>query len=356
MRTLSDILDERTGRGELREILDGGWVRCRACAHRCLMAEGARGACRVRRNRGGELYVPFGYVSGAQCDPIEKKPFFHVRPGALAYSFGMLGCNLCCDYCQNWITSQALRDSGSAVFPQEATAGGLVAAALDGGAGIVVSTYNEPLITGEWAAAVFREARAAGLLTGYVSNGFATPEAWDYIGPWLDLCKIDLKTFDESGYRRLGGGLEPVLDSIRTLFRRGVWVEVVTLLVPGFNDSDPQLRGMAEFIAGVSPDIPWHVTAFHPDYRMTDSRRTTPADFVRAAGIGRASGLRYVYAGNLPGRLGEWENTRCPGCGRLLIERRGYRITGRTLSAEGRCPSCGRAVPGRWREGTGPQP
>lgn len=356
MRALSDILDELSGHGELYERLDGGRLRCHACARRCLMADGARGACRVRSNRGGELRVPFGYVSGAQCDPIEKKPFFHVRPGARTYSFGMLGCNLRCDYCQNWITSQALRDPGSVVFPREATAGGLIAAALAGGAEVVVSTYNEPLITAEWAAAVFREARAAGLLTGYVSNGFAAPEAWEYIGPWLDLCKIDLKTFDESGYRRLGGGLEPVLDSIRTLFRLGIWVEVVTLLVRGFNDSGEQLRGMAEFIAGVCPDIPWHVTAFHPDYRWVDTDGTSPADLVRAAEIGRESGLRYVYAGNLPGRLGEWENTRCPGCGSLLIERRGYRVSGGAPGENGRCPSCGRAIPGRWRDRPAPQP
>ena len=179
--------------------LDGGRLRCHACARRCLMADGARGAGRVRSNRGGELRVPFGYVSGAQCDPIEKKPFFHVRPGARTYSFGMLGCNLRCDYCQNWITSQALRDPGSVVFPREATAGGLIAAALAGGAEVVVSTYNEPLITAEWAAAVFRE-RARRTADGLRLQRFLPRRRREYIGPWLDLCKIDLKTFDESGY------------------------------------------------------------------------------------------------------------------------------------------------------------
>jgi len=287
-------------------------------------------------------------VAGLQCDPIEKKPFHHAYPGALAFSFGMLGCDLHCGYCQNWVTSQALRDpaAGSSlvsVAPRE-----LVAEAKKLKARVVVSTYNEPLITSEWAVAIFREARAAGLGTGFVSNGNATPRVLEYLRPWVDLYKVDLKSFDDRHYRQLGGRLGPILDSLRRIHQMGFWLEVVTLVIPGFNDSEEELTRMAEFLAGISPDIPWHVTAFHQDYRMTDPADTTAASLVRAAGIGRRAGLRFVYAGNLPGRVGDLENTRCPGCSALLIERHGYLILNYNLTPEGCCPSCHAAIPGRW--------
>jgi len=350
MATLGEVLQQYTVPGDLFETLDGGRVRCFACAHRCTIADGEAGFCRLRVNRAGKLYVPFGYVSGAQCDPVEKKPFFHVRPGAAAYSFGMLGCNFHCSFCQNWVTSQALRESIAVSPPFRTTPDELVRSALDHGAEIVVSTYNEPLITGEWAVAVFRKARAAGLLTAYVSNGYATRESLEYLRPWLDLYKVDLKSFDEGRYRRLGGQLQPILETIRSLHEMGLWVEIVTLLIPGFNDSEEELTRLTEFIGGVSPDIPWHVTAFHKDYKMTGSENTTPGDLARAAAIGRKSGLRYIYAGNLPGRSGTSENTYCPGCSQLLVERYGYRILRNQLTPEGVCPSCRLAIPGRWAD------
>jgi pyruvate formate lyase activating enzyme len=302
----------------------------------------------VRFNKGGKLYIPWGYVAGAQCDPIEKKPFFHVRPGALAFSFGMLGCDLHCGYCQNWVTSQAVRDPAAVVPPRHATPRQLATQALNEGAEVVVSTYNEPLITAEWAVAVFKEAKAAGLMTGFVSNGNATPEVLEYIRPWVDLYKVDLKSFDERHYHELGGRLGPILESIRRIYEMGFWLEIVTLIVPGFNDSDDELRRMAGFLAGVSPDIPWHVTAFHKDYKMLDPDDTPPETLVRAANIGRQAGLRYVYAGNLPRTVGDLENTRCAACGGLLIQRYGYRILDYRLTPEGRCPSCDAPVPGRW--------
>jgi pyruvate formate lyase activating enzyme len=226
----------------------------------------------------------------------------------------------------------------------------LVEQALAHDADIMISTYNEPLITNEWNASVFKEAKAAGLLTGYVSNGFASPEALQYLRPWLDLFKVDLKSFDDTHYRKLGGRLQPVLDTIRNLHQMGIWVEIVTLLVPGFNDSPKELTQMTEFLAGISADIPWHVTAFHPDYKMTDIHRTASADLLQAAQIGKKSGLRYVYAGNLPGQLQDWENTYCPGCGALLIERCGFRINRNLLKESGACPSCGLRIPGRWTQ------
>ena len=345
---MNESLTDFNAPGVLFEKIGNNAVRCFSCAHRCVIPEGASGICKVRFNQNGELYVPFGHVSGAQSDPIEKKPFFHVQPGAQAYSFGMLGCNFHCAYCQNWRTSQTFRDPRAMCHLQKATPEALVQNACAQTAQIMVSTYNEPLITSEWAVAVFREAKAAGLLTAFVSNGYGTPEVLQYLGPWLDLCKVDLKTFDDGRYRQLGGRLQPVLDTIRRLHEMGIWVEIVTLLVPGFNDSPEELRKMTQFLSDLSVDIPWHITAFHKDYKMTDPKDTTPEDLLRAANIGKESGLHYVYAGNLPGRLQNWENTQCPDCGELLIERVGFRIRNYCLTSRGRCPSCHLAIPGRW--------
>lgn len=350
MPALRDIVDQNVAESapELYEELDRGRVRCFSCGHRCPIPEGQRGVCKVRFNRGGTLYVPWGYVGCVQCDPIEKKPFFHAAPGALAYSFGMLGCDLHCSYCQNWVTSQALRDPQAVSAPLRATPQMLVEEAQRYGAKALVSTYNEPLITSEWAVAIFQEARAAGLLTGFVSNGNGTPQVLEYLRPWVDLYKVDLKSFNERHYHELGGRMGPILDTIRRLHEMGLWVEIVTLLIPGFNDANDELTRLAEFLAGISPDIPWHVTAFHQDYKMTDPRDTKPEDLLRAAEIGRKAGLRYVYAGNLPGQVGELENTRCHHCSQLLVERYGYLIRGYHLTPEGSCPQCGTAIPGRW--------
>jgi pyruvate formate lyase activating enzyme len=355
MASLAQILQDHTAEGELYEKLDGKRVHCFACGHCCKIPEGALGVCKVRYNRGGVLRVPFGYVGGTQCDPVEKKPFFHVRPGALAFSFGMLGCDLHCSYCQNWVTSQALRDPAAVGPVLETTPAELVEAAVAHHSEIVVSTYNEPLITSEWSVAVFKEAKAAGLMTGYVSNGNGTPKVLDYLGPWIDLYKVDLKTFDDGRYRKLGGRLQPILETIRQIFEMGIWLEIVTLLVPGFNDSREELTQLTEFIAGVSPDIPWHVTAFHKDYRMTDPDETGAGDLLAAAGLGRRAGLRYVYAGNLPGQVENLEDTHCPDCSALLIKRRGYRILKYSLTRDGCCPSCSSAVPGRWAASARPQ-
>jgi pyruvate formate lyase activating enzyme len=348
MPTLRDIVDENVREGDLYEKLDRNRVRCFACGHCCPIPEGQPGVCKVRYNHAGRLYVPWGYVGGVQCDPIEKKPFFHAYPGALAYSFGMLGCDLHCAYCQNWVTSQALRDPSAVSPPLPADPRALVRQAVRQGAKVLVSTYNEPLITSEWAVAIFKEARAAGLVTGFVSNGNGTPQVLDYLRPWIDLYKVDLKSFDDRHYRQLGGRLQPILDTIRRLHAMGLWVEIVTLLIPGFNDSDDELRRLTEFLVSVSPDLPWHVTAFHKDYKMTDPADTTADDLLRAVEIGRNAGLHYVYAGNLPGQLGDRESTRCHGCGQMLIARCGYYISEYNITSAGGCPSCGTVIPGRW--------
>jgi pyruvate formate lyase activating enzyme len=355
MTTLAEILARATEPGVLSERLSDGRLRCLACGHRCPLPDGAAGVCKVRFNTGGTLRVPWGYVGGVQCDPIEKKPFFHAFPGALAYSFGMLGCDLHCAYCQNWVTSQALRDPAAVVPPRAASPESLVRDALRQRARVLVSTYNEPLITSEWAVAVFKEAKAAGLATAFVSNGNGTPEVLEYLRPWIDLYKVDLKSFDDRHYRELGGRIGPILDTIRRLHAMDVWLEIVTLLIPGFNDAADELDRLTAFVAGVSPDIPWHVTAFHGDYKMTAPEDTTAQMLLRAAEIGHRNGLRYVYAGNLPGEVGGLEDTRCPSCDKVLVARYGYYVRDYRVTADGRCPACRAAVPGRWSDRFGGQ-
>lgn len=351
MSNLSEELDRMTVTGELYETLPDGAVRCYACGHRCLIREGRRGICQVRFNQDGELRVPWGYVAALQADPIEKKPFFHLLPGSEALTFGMLGCDFHCSYCQNWLTSQAMRDPAADIssrLVRRISPDQMVEYALRIGAGVVASSYNEPLITTEWAVAIFRKANEAGLKCAYISNGNATPEVLEYLRPHIVGYKIDLKTMQDRHYRKLGGVLNHVLDSIRMAKELGLWVEVVTLTVPGFNDTTEELLDAARFIASVSVDIPWHVTAFHPDYKMTGPPATPSNTLVRAAEIGHEAGLNYVYAGNLPGRTDEYEHTFCPTCHAPLIERYSFVIQSYHLTAEGNCPNCGTAVPGIW--------
>lgn len=346
--TLKDLLAQHAREGELYRDLGNGRLECFACGHRCAIGDGKDGICRVRFNRGGKLYVPKGYFGGVQLDPVEKKPFFHALPGSSALSFGMLGCDYHCSYCQNWVTSQALRDPNATASPEFITTEDFVALAFQYGAKIVTSTYNEPLITSEWAVEVFKVAKRYGLVTSYVSNGNGTPEVLEYIRPWVDLYKVDLKGFDDKHYRKLGGVLQHVLDTIKMLYEKKFWLEIVTLFVPGFNDSEAEMKDIANFLVSVSLDIPWHVTAFHSDYKMMETDNTPVQTLLRAAEIGYEAGLHYVYAGNIPGRVGKYENTYCPTCGELLIERWGFKVLKNNLN-DGCCPKCSAAIPGFWR-------
>src|SRR5919198_5831612 len=245
--SLASHLDARTAEGMLYERLSESAVRCVACGHRCLIRDGRRGICKVRFNEGGRLLVPGNYVAVLQCDPVEKKPFFHVLPGTNALTFGMLGCDFHCGYCQNWVTSQALRDDHATTESFDITPEALVALAERQDARLVVSSYNEPLITAEWAAEVFEPARDHGFLTGFVSNGNATPEALDFIRPLTDCYKVDLKTMCDRRYRQLGGVLDHVLQAIGLVYERGIWLEVLTLVVPGFSDDPAELRAAARY-------------------------------------------------------------------------------------------------------------
>ena len=352
MLPIRSLLDRSTAPAELVLPLADGSVRCTACGHRCLIHPGRRGVCQVRFNEAGTLRVPWGYVAGLNADPVEKKPFYHFLPGAVALTFGMLGCDFHCGYCQNWLTSQTLRDPASdesAYYLRQVSPEQIVEVARRTGAEVIASSYNEPLITSEWAVAIFKAARQAGIQCVYVSNGNATPEVLEYLRPHLAGMKIDLKSMQDKNYRQLGGVLKNTLDTIQRVHDMGLWLEVVTLVVPGFNDSIAELWEAARFLASVSPDIPWHVTAFHSDYKMQDTENTPAGTLLRAAEIGREAGLHYVYAGNLPGRVDEYEHTFCPKCNTDLVKRSGYSIREYHLTEQGTCPKCGTAVAGVWR-------
>ena len=326
-----------------------GRVRCLACGHRCSILPGRSGVCRVRFNADGELRAPRGYVAGVQVDPMEKKPFYHAFPARDAVSFGMLGCDLHCGYCQNWVTSQSLRDDAAVARPNFVSAERLVQVAVEQKVPVMVSTYNEPLITADWAVEIFKLARAEGIVCGFISNGNATPEVLEFIRPYVDLYKVDLKAFNDRSYRSLGGILENVLDTIKRLKQMDFWVEIVTLVIPGFNDGEDELTQIAEFVAGVSTDMPWHVTAFHPDYKMTDPPRTPIDTLIRAYDIGKAAGLQYVYPGNTHGQVGNREDTHCPSCQRWLIRRRGFVVEENRMKGSA-CPFCQTPIPGVWED------
>ena len=324
-----------------------GAVACRLCAHRCVIKPGKRGVCAVRENRDGRLVtLVYGEVVAAHVDPIEKKPLYHFLPGSKALSIATPGCNFRCGFCQNWQISQAPRRKGSGIagepFPPEA----VVRAAVEGDCRSISYTYTEPTIFFEYAADTARAAREAGLLNNFVTNGYMTAEALEVMRPTLDAANVDLKAFKDETYKKVcGARLEPVLDSIRLMKTLGIWVEITTLVVPGMNDGPDELEAIARFIASVDPDIPWHISRFHPDFEYTQAPPTPLATLRAAAAAGRREGLRYIYVGNVPG---ESEDTFCRSCGIVLIRRRGFSVISNALK-DSRCPSCATVLPGRFR-------
>jgi pyruvate formate lyase activating enzyme len=322
---------------------DDGAVECFLCSHRCHIADGKRGVCRVRQNDGGTLCsLVYGRLIARHMDPIEKKPLYHFLPGTPSYSIATPGCNFRCRFCQNWQISQT---NGSAAFdglgyvpPED-----VVEAAESGRAATIAYTYTEPTIFMEYALDCARLARPRGLRNVFVTNGFQSPEAVEAMAGLIDAANVDLKAFSDEFYRsECGGRLQPVLDTIANMHEAGIHVEVTTLVVPGANDTDEQFAGIAAFLAGVSPDIPWHISRFHPDYKETGLPPTPMEAMERAESAGRKAGLNYVYLGNVLTTGGQ--NTRCPDCGKVLVERSGFsRPTVRVK--EPRCPGCGRMVP-----------
>lgn len=319
-------------------------VRCRLCRFNCLIADGQRGICSVRENRGGTLYsLVYGRLCAEHVDPIEKKPLFHVMPGSRSYSIASVGCNFRCLHCQNYSISQI--DRHAAVGGVERSPREIVQRAKASGCRSISYTYTEPTMLFEFAYDTAMAAAEEGLKNIFVTNGYISRDALATIAPYLDAANIDLKGFSEEFYRDVvGARLAEVLDSIIEYRKNGIWVEITTLIIPGLNDSEADLKGVATFIAAnLGIDTPWHVTQFYPTYRLTDRPRTPVASLRKARDIGQAAGLRYVYEGNVPGEGGE--NTICPSCSSLLIKRFGYTIESNRISGSA-CPYCSTAIAG----------
>ncbi len=313
-------------------------MRCTLCPHACLIPEGKRGLCGVRENRGGCLYsLVFGRAIAEHVDPIEKKPLFHVLPGSTSYSIATPGCNLSCRHCQNADIAHLPRARGVPATPTRSPEH-IVDAARASGCRSIACTYTEPTIYFEYALEIAKRAAQENLKTIFVTNGYIAPRAIETIAPFLAAANIDLKAFSDDFYRDIcAARLQPVLDAIRCYRQCGIWIEITTLIIPGLNDSPDELKKTADFIVSVGEDIPWHVSAFHPTYRMTDRPPTPASTLLAAREIGRAAGLRYVYTGNIAGQGGE--DTLCHACGATLIERRGFSILANSLSM-GTCPKC----------------
>ena len=329
-----------------QEAKEDGKVLCGLCSHRCLISSGKRGICAVRENRDGVLYtLVYDKVIAQNIDPIEKKPLFHFHPGSLSYSIATPGCNFRCLHCQNADISQLPRDHGGVVLGQDVPPESIVGEARRQGCASISYTYTEPTIYFELAYETARLAVETGLKNVFVTNGYITPEALEKIGPYLHAANIDLKGFSEDFYKKVcGARLQPVLDAIRHYKELGIWIEITTLVIPGHNDSDAELRKIAEFIKSVGEDIPWHVSRFHPMYKLTDQPITQAGTLTRARKLGLDAGLRYVYEGNLPG---EGEDTSCPACKKILVKRIGYSVLENNVKA-GKCGHCGARIDGVW--------
>jgi pyruvate formate lyase activating enzyme len=329
-----------------------GAVRCAVCAHRCLVRPGRTGICGVRELRDGTLVATtYGQVVAGALDPIEKKPLYHVAPGSTAWSIATPGCPFHCRYCQNWEIAQGPR-LGIPLPSRQTTPAAVVRDATDRGAAAVAYTYVEPTVFLEFALDTGHLARAAGLRNLWITDGYATREAISLLAEVIDAANVDLKAFDDAFYRRLcGARLAPVLDAILAMREAGIWLEITTLVIPGHNDDAPQLRAIASWIAGnLGAETPWHVSRFHPAFRMTDVGVTPAATLAMAAAIGRDAGLAHVYVGNAPD-LG-LEDTRCTGCDELLVVRRAWRVQNR-MTPGGGCPRCGRPLAGIGLNGGG---
>jgi len=330
----------------LYEKLDNNKVRCLLCSHRCIIKEETVGVCGVRENRNGQLFsLVYNKIVARHVDPIEKKPLYHFLPGSNSYSISTVGCNLKCLFCQNSDISQMPADQnriwGENITPQE-----MVEEAIAAQASTIAYTYTEPTIYFEVALDTARLAAEKQLKNIFVSNGFMTEECLKEIHPDLHGANIDLKAFTDKFYKeQCGARLKPVLRNIETMRKMGVWVEVTTLLIPGLNDSDEELRDIAQFLKAVDTDIPWHISRFHPTYRMNNLASTPPERLRKAREIGFEEGLKYVYTGNLPGDEGE--NTFCHHCSKLIINRFGVSIRENRIE-DHKCPECGTEIPGIW--------
>jgi len=327
----------------LYKKLEDNKVSCFLCAHRCLIADGHFGICQARQNKGGRLYtLAYGELCAANIDPIEKKPIFHMLPGSKSYSFAALGCNFHCGFCQNWQISQKKEADKLGINLEPKSPEKIVSEAWQCKCQSISYTYSEPTIFFEYALETAKLAREKGLYNIFVTNGYMTPEALEMIKPYLDAANVDLKYFNDENYRKVcGGRLQPVLDVICLMRKLNIWVEVTTLVVPGENDSTQELKNIAGFLSGVGKEIPWHISRFHPDYKITDKEPTSLVKLKETYNIGKDAGLRYVYIGNVL----EEEKTYCYNCGQDLISRVGFNIVKNVLR-DGKCPGCNTALDG----------
>jgi len=320
--------------------IEGNKVRCNLCPHRCIISLGKKGICGVKENRNGVLYsLVYGKVVANNIDPIEKKPLFHFYPGSKAYSIATVGCNFRCLHCQNWQVSQ-LNDgeiTGEEFTPEE-----IVENAVGSGCESIAYTYTEPTIFYEYAFDTAKIAHRKGLKNIFITNGYISEEALREISPYLDAANIDLKSMSDSFYKKICNvRLRPVLNSIKLYYALGIWEEITTLIIPGYNDSSEELEKIAKFIRDVDKSIPWHVSRFFPAYKLVNVSSTPLKTLEKAVEIGKKTGLKYVYQDN----VGEGENTFCPNCGKLLIKRAGFYVIENKVE-NGSCPYCGRAIAG----------
>jgi pyruvate formate lyase activating enzyme len=320
--------------------LKGNKVRCNLCHHRCVISKGKRGICRVRENRNGILYsLVYGKIVSSNIDPIEKKPLFHFYPGSTAYSIATVGCNFHCLHCQNWEISQVKNE----IVDKEVTPDDIVQNAINNGCQSIAYTYTEPTIFFEYAYDIAKIAHGKGLKNLFITNGYITEEALRKISSYLDAANIDLKSMNDGFYNKVcGAKLQPVLDNIKLYHDLDIWVEVTTLIIPGYNDDSNELKRIAEFITNIDLGIPWHVTGFYPAYKLNDISSTSVETLRKAVEIGRKAGLEYIYQGN----INQGENTYCPYCGELLIERDNFSTTVNNIEKEV-CPYCGKHIAGR---------
>ncbi|MEN6637812.1 MAG: AmmeMemoRadiSam system radical SAM enzyme [Smithellaceae bacterium] len=328
----------------LYEKLTDSRVQCALCAHRCKINAGRRGLCGVRENKDGILYsLVFGTLIAEQVDPIEKKPFFHVHPASRSYSIATVGCNFSCDFCQNHEISQMPR-STLMIMGEDTAPATIVERAKNSHCKTIAYTYTEPTVYLETALETAKIACRDGLQNVFVTNGFMTPEAVDVIAPYLAAANVDLKSFRDEFYKKqCGARLKPVLDSLKKMKERGIWLEITTLLIPGLNDSTEELKDIAAFILSLGAETPWHISRFHPQFKRLETPSTPIDSLHRACLIGKEAGLKYVYSGNVPGDEGE--NTVCSNCKKLVIKRHGFRIIDNFLSGPA-CSHCGQKLEG----------
>lgn len=334
----------------LSHKLDDGRIACEACNQHCKLSEGEYGICGIRKVENGELYLlTYGLAAAVNVDPIEKKPMFHFLPGSRIFSFGTVGCNFSCKFCQNAEISQYPKEHNHDIVGQPLSPQQAVDLALEYECRSVAYTYNEPVVFFEYTYDTAKIAHEAGLKNVYVTSGYETHKAIDTIAPFLDGMNIDIKGYSQSFYKDIcGSSLKPVLDTVEYAHKKGIWIETTTLLIPGLNDSDEEIRAIAEFQAALDPSMPWHISAFHPMYKMLDVPRTPPSTLRRAYDIGKEAGLKYVYVGNIDDE--DRESTYCPGCHKMVIDRRGYigQYVTNHLTKEGDCPYCKTHIEGVW--------